>query len=92
MASTVSRKRTRSRSAPSRRRVGDLTTEELREMLDQLIGQKLAEFGGIPKSSSPTEITAEMRQRAADVAGQFHSGLSNISEEHDRYLEASYTE
>ncbi len=40
MASTSTRKRTRSRAAPSRRRVADLTTEELREMLDQVIEQK----------------------------------------------------
>ena len=34
MASTTSRKKTRSRAAPSRRRVADLTTDELREMLN----------------------------------------------------------
>ncbi len=92
MASTVSRKRTRSRTAPSRRRVADLTMDELREMLDQVIEQKLVEFGGVPTHPSEKRITAEMRRRAGAVAGKYHSGRSNISEEHDRYLAASYME
>ncbi len=89
MASTVSRKRSRSRATLSQRRVGDLTLDELREMLDQLIEQKLVEFGGVPRNGE-RQVTAEMRQRAARVAGRFHSGISNISEEHDRFLEAGY--
>lgn len=89
MASTVSRKRTRSRVTPSQRRVADLTLDELREMLDQLIEQKLVEFGGVPRDGEK-QVNAEMRLRAARVAGRFHSGLSNISEEHDRFLDASY--
>lgn len=92
MASTVSRKRTRSRTVPSRRRVADLTMDELREMLDQVIEQKLVEFGGVPKPSAEKRVTAEMRQRAASVAGRFHSGASNISEDHDRFLATSYLE
>ncbi len=92
MASTASRKSTRSRVAPSQRRVADLTMDELREMLDQLIEQKLVEFGGVPTRPSEKRITAEMRRRAGAVAGKFHSGRSDISEEHDRYLAASYME
>jgi hypothetical protein len=92
MASTASRKRTRSRAAPSRRRVADLTTDELREMLEQLIERKLVEFGGLPSHSTEKSVTAEMRLAAAAVAGRFRSGVSNISEDHDRFLAASYLE
>ncbi len=91
MASTSTRKRTRSRAAPARRRVADLTTDELREMLDQVIEQKLVAFGGIPIQTEK-QVNAEMRQRASAVAGRFHSGRSDISEEHDQYLAASYLE
>ncbi len=92
MASTVSRKRARSRTAQSRRRVADLTTDELREMLDEVIEEKLAKLGGIQARSPGTRVDAEMRRRAGAVAGKFHSGRSDISEEHDRYLAAGYME
>ncbi len=89
MASTVSRKRTRSRATPAQRRVADMTLDELREMMDQLIEAKLVEFGGVPRNGEK-QVTAEMRERAARAAGRFHSGSSDISQEHDRYLETTY--
>lgn len=32
----------------------------------------------------------EMRQRAIEVIGQFHSGLTDLSEKHDEYLAEIY--
>ncbi len=69
-----------------------MTTDELRELLDQVIEQKLVDFGGVPTRAHEKQVSAEMRQRASAAAGRFHSGRSDISEEHDRYLAASYTE
>ncbi len=92
MASTSTRKKTRSRGAPAPRRVADMTTDEFREMLDALIEEKLAQLGGVPGLAAKPEITAEMRQRALAVSGRFHSGHTDISEDHDRYLDASYRE
>ena len=90
MASTPSRKRTRSRAAPQSSRVADLTTGELRGMIEQLIEQKLAEFSPLPMRSTEKTITSQMRQRAVSAAGRFHSGLSGISSQHDDFLNASY--
>ena len=92
MASTPSRKRTRPRRAAPQRRVADMTMDEFREMLDELIEQKLTQLGGRPNHPAQRQVTPEMRQRALAVSGRFHSGRSDISEEHDRYLDASYLE
>ncbi len=86
MASTPRRKRTRSRTAPRPRRVADLTTDELREMIEQLIKSKLAEFNPLPMRSPENIVTTRMRQRAVFAAGRFHSGSSDISGNHDNYL------
>lgn len=90
MASTPSRKRIRSRTAPQSPRVADLTTDELRGMIEQLIEQKLVEFSPLQMTSTEKTITSQMRQRAVSAAGRFHSGLSDISSQHDEFLNASY--
>jgi hypothetical protein len=42
----------------------------------------------------PTEMTdmAERRRRAIATAGKFRSGISDLSSEHDRYLEEGFAE
>src|SRR5438105_12362259 len=79
MASTPRHKRTPSRPEPGARRVVDLTTDELRALIEQLIEHKLAEFSSMPTRSTENLISPQMRQRAASAAGRFHSGLSDIS-------------
>jgi hypothetical protein len=70
--------------------VVDLTADELRAMIEQLIEHKLAEFRPWPTRSKENMVTAQMRQRAASAAGRFHSGLSDISGKHDDYLLTAY--
>jgi len=90
MASTVSRKKRRSRATPRTRRVADLTTDELRDLIEQLLDRKMAEYNPVSVRSSESTITPPMRQRAFAVAGRFHSGRSDISSQHDEYLAASF--
>jgi len=70
--------------------VADLTTDELRAMIEQLIEHKLAEFSPMPTRSTENKVSPQMRQRAASAAGRFHSGLSDISGKHDDYLLMGY--
>ncbi len=90
MASTPSRKRTRSRAVSRPRRVADLTIDELREMIEQSIERKMAESNPPPASLTDKTVTAQMRRRARSAAGRFHSGYSDISSKHDDHLAASY--
>jgi hypothetical protein len=41
------------------------------------------------RSVSPTSLE-ERKQRALEIVGQFHSGKSDISEQHDDYLAEAY--
>jgi hypothetical protein len=45
------------------------------------------------KKEVPTDIVdpAERRRRAIAVAGRFRSGISDLSSNHDKHLEDSYT-
>lgn len=90
MSSTPSRKRMRARPAARPRRVADLTTDELRKMIGQLIEDKFAEFKPLPARVTEYKVTAQMRQRAVAAAGRFHSGYSDISDKHDEHLVTSY--
>lgn len=86
MASTPTRKRKQSPSAARPRRVGDLTTDELRGMIEQLIERKLEKISLAPMHASKRTITGKMRERATSAAGRFHSGFSDISSNHDDFL------
>lgn len=46
------------------------------------------------KKEIPTDIVdlEEQRRRAIAAAGRFRSGISDLSENHDKYLEDSYTD
>jgi hypothetical protein len=90
MASTPSRKRTRSRAASRTRRVADMTIGELREMIEKSVERKLAKVNPLSASSTKKTITVQMRQRARSATGRFHSGFSDISSKHDEHLVASY--
>jgi len=45
------------------------------------------------KKEAPTDIVDpdEQRRRAIEAAGRFRSGISDLSVNHDKYLEESYT-
>ncbi len=90
MASTLSRKRTRSRATAPPRRVADLTIDELREMIEQSVERKLAKVNPLPAASTEKTITVQMRQHARSAAGRFHSGFSDVSSKHDEHLATSY--
>jgi hypothetical protein len=51
------------------------------------------EYGAEP-APDPTEMTdmAERRRRAITTAGKFRSGISDLSSEHDPYLEEAFAE
>lgn len=71
------------------RRVAEMTTDELRAMIEKMIDRKLGNGNAIqPKN----QITPAMRQRAISAAGRFRSGRSDVSRQHDDHLTASYLE
>jgi prevent-host-death family protein len=41
---------------------------------------------GAEPDAIPTQDRAALRERALALAGKFHSGLSDVAAEHDRYL------
>ena len=59
---------------------------ERRVSIAELIRQSVDDF----IQSSATIDDAERRRRAIAVAGRFHSGLSDVAAEHDRYLVEAY--
>jgi|YNPNPStandDraft_1061719.scaffolds.fasta_scaffold420066_1 hypothetical protein len=78
---------TKSKKMPERsRRVKDMTLDELRALIEMLIDRRLEE-----NMTPRRPITATMRRRAIAAAGRFRSGCSNISNQHDEYLVASYS-
>ncbi len=85
MALTKQKKK-RARPTVRSRRVGDMTTAELRAMIEALIDRKLVKTSAV--SPRPT-ITAPMKRRAISAAGLYRSGHSDISSQHDDYLSAS---
>ena len=88
MAPTQKQKKKRVRTIPHPQRVADMTTDELRAMIEALIDRKLASET-VMSPLKPT-ITKPMRQRAVSVVGRFRSGQSDIAKRHDDYLLASY--
>ena len=54
------------------------------ELIRQIIDFYLRSCGTISQK--------ERRQRAIEAAGRFHSGLTDLSEKHDEYLEANTKE
>ena len=83
-------KRARIRAARHPHTVADMTADELREMIEELIDRKLAELAPASAGGIPRWITASMRQRAMSAAGRYHSGHSDISIDHDKHLAESY--
>jgi predicted DNA-binding ribbon-helix-helix protein len=53
--------------------------ELIRQAVDNLI-----------KASTVIDVE-ERRKRALDAAGRFHSGLRDLSTEHDKYLEEAFS-
>ena len=49
-----------------------------------------ADYG--PTASTGLIATEELRRRAAAAAGRFRSSLSDLSSNHDNYLEEAYSE
>ncbi len=80
---TLATKSKKPRARP--RRVMDMTTDELRALIETLIDRKLANEHIAKRSITPT-----MRQRAIAAVGRFRSGYSNISQQHDEHLSASF--
>lgn len=91
MASTLSQKSRRTRTAIQRtRKVANMTPDELRAMIETLIDHKLTTINPTPAPSPEQAVTAQMRQRAISAAGRFRSGHPDISANHDDYLTTSY--
>lgn len=88
MTWALKQKKKRTVTTQRSRRVGDMTTGELRALIEGLIDHKLARGNAEPLSERA--ITASMRQRAISAAGRFHSGHSDISIHHDDHLCTSY--
>jgi len=57
---------------------GRTVSEVVREKVDELLRTQV----------QPSR--QELRRRAAALSGRFRSGLSDLSTEHDRYLEESF--
>jgi hypothetical protein len=70
----------------------ELTEEEAQELQNLAAARQLSVSDLIRQSIKPlfqstaaTDIM-EKRKRAMTIAGRFHSGLSDLSTEHDKYL------
>ncbi|MBI3537504.1 MAG: hypothetical protein HY070_08115 [Chloroflexi bacterium] len=87
MASSVTRKKLRKQAT----RIGNMTRDELRAMIEQLINRKLSASTSSPTRRAHREITPEMRRRAMKAVGQFRAGHAEVSSEHDDYLATDYT-
>jgi len=73
-------------------------TEEQAKALKKIAMQKKIPMAEVIRQgidfylrSSGTISQEERRQRAIKVIGQFHSGLTDLSEKHDEYLFVSLT-
>ncbi len=89
MASTLTRKKIR-RNRTKQSKIAEMTREELREMIESMIDNKLAGFAASGLGQPVKKITPEMRQRALAAAGRFRSGHPDIAIEHDEYLATDY--
>ncbi len=80
------------RTCPARRtrKMVELTAEELRSLIENLIDRKLASHLTTPARPLKHTITAPMRQRALSAAGRFRSGYPDLSTRHDEYLSEDY--
>jgi hypothetical protein len=87
MASVKTRK-VRGRAQAHSRRVKDMTSDELRTLIETLIDHKFT----IERLGTQRPITAEMRRRAISAAGRFRSGQADVSIRHDDHLIASYSQ
>ena len=85
----LTQKRKRAQTVRRRRKVADMTPDELSTMITDLIERKMAEWN--TPSSTKSLITKQMRKRAVSAAGQFHSGHSDTSINHDGFLTTSYS-
>jgi len=72
-------------------------TEEQAKALKKIAMQKKIPMAEVIRQgidfylrSSGTISQEEKRQRAIKVIGQFHSGLTDLSEKHDEYLAEMY--
>ena len=85
-----------------RRRTGRTRSQFIRDAVVALkrtpaqapsVKEDHSEYGAPPNPGVP-QITdpAERRRRAIAAAGQFHSGLTDLASDHDRYLEAAFAE
>lgn len=83
MALATKTKKMRARS----RRVADMTTDELRALIETLIERKIGNGNRTKRVITPT-----MRQRAISATGRFRSGSSDISRQHDEHLSAGFLE
>jgi hypothetical protein len=81
MASTLSRKRPRATAQRDEPRIGDLTLDEFREMMSDLIDARLAEWvdpdAGL--EVRPEVIARIQRQRAEYAAGKRGKSLEEIA-------------
>ena len=89
MASTLRQKKVRVRPIQPSSKVADMTTAELRAMIEALIDRKLARVNPAPIHTARA-VTTRQRQRAQAATGRFRSGRSDISVNHDEYLSSSY--
>ena len=90
MALTLKQKRKRASTVSRPHPIANMTTDELRALVEAMIDRKLAKFNRTRTPLPSRAITARMRQRAVSAAGRFHSGHADISAHHDDYLAASY--
>ncbi|MFV1957920.1 MAG: CopG family transcriptional regulator [Planctomycetota bacterium] len=67
------------------RRLKHRATEEGRSMAD-LVREAVADL--LARGAGPDPD--ERRRRARAVAGAFHSGMGDLSEQHDRHLREAY--
>jgi hypothetical protein len=83
-----------------RRRTGRTRSQFIRDAVAALslvpdqsrsVKEDHSEYGAPPASDS-LQITdpAERRRRAIAAAGRFHSGIADLSSDHDRYLDEAF--
>jgi hypothetical protein len=74
-------------------------TEEQSAALKQVAAQENVSVAEIIRRSVDATLRSslcpsqeERRRRAIELSGMFHSGLSNVATDHDRYLAEAYAE
>jgi hypothetical protein len=56
--------------------------------VSEVVRERLEEF----LRTEPSSPRSQIRDRAAALSGRFRSGVSDLSIEHDRYLEESFSD